>query len=90
MAGKISGWWKSRRVLSFFLSFPSEPAPASIFIRLPPVSLVPPVFLPFFLLQPRLPLTDTLAGNEKQAASEKMKAGRDGTGAGSEIALESA
>lgn len=77
---------KSGHVFLFF----SEAGPASIFIRLSSVSVGPPVFLPFFLLQPCFPLTETLVGNMKQAASEKMKVGRDRTEAGSEIALESA
>lgn len=74
---------KSGRVFFFFLK-PIQLLSLSPFHRFPPVSL------PFVLLQPCFPLNETLVGNKKQAASEKMKVGRDRTEAGSEIALESA
>lgn len=78
LAGKISGEWKSRQtnlVVFFFFFFlkPIQLLSLSVFHRFPPV------LLPFFLSQPCLPLTETLVGNKKQAALEKMKVGRDRT-----------
>lgn len=84
----MSGAQRAGRRLFFSFLKPSQLLSLSIFHLF--LTVCHPVFLLSSLLHSCFSYGKALVGNMKQVESEKMKAGSDRTGAGSEIALESA
>lgn len=79
-------WWVEHReqaggcIFFFFFLKPGQLLSLSVFHLF--LTVCPPVFLPFSLPRSCFSFSKALVGNTKQVELEKMKVGRDRTGAG--------